>query len=1122
MTIDFTALSGSVNIDPAGMVSGLDRGSRALEKFTQETYATFESIAAASGRSLAEVTSAAQDLAEVMGTDTHSAALLLAESLNDPTVGLELLTKAGVEFTESQRQQITELTESGRVFEAQGAVLDVVRERYDAAATAADALAQSAAEAANAPVPDVAAPAAAGGASSPLGLSPGMLKGAAVMAVIHQAVQAYGEAELAAARYGAVQEATGNATQYTLQQLQELAAGLQESAKIEDDAVVAAGSFLATLKTIQGVNFERTIRSSADLAAAMGTDIRGAAELLGRALADPEQGMTRLTRAGIYLTDQQKEQVKAFMATNDVAKAQAVILDVVDGKVGGVADKLGGTFAKQVEHATIMLSEALEELGRGLADLNRETGVIDTMVLGLKGIGGAISLITNGISGLAALIKGDMQGFEVYANRLTAKLLDLRAWLAEATGGKAHAEILRAQADSYRQMADSMEHVRNKQLEINAARAKGASIPAPSVVPGVASAGPAMVQSTSSGSSAATGPATAAGPSYVERQRTSSQMWRDAQAAQDFAATEQGSADLASQGTEGGRRYVSALAAEIKDYAANGGLKFDFKTMSLDSTTQADIDSLLAKYRAMASQMPGFNADAWNKIEQQTQQALQKAAKSTGEQRDLYLTMANSAVESATKMFDEVDKVAAEKQRKIDEAKQRADAIAKTTVAPQSSIDSKLKTVLGGFGRSEALEVFKGFGADMQAAIAAADGKPSIENIERISEKYRLMFQEIDGYSSTAFRSVHDDIIRNMTDAANVSGAAQKILIDRAVAAASDGTAVFAKKVKRTEESKPTDEYAAMQTASRNQLQAQYSKQKQGLQNAMQFEGMSPQQRAGFKALSNDWSVAMRKVRDSTGDARKANIEELRVINEAWAKAYQAIREGSKKTVEQLVADAKKEGSAGKQSATERAMSAKEKRQNTIAARQADEALMGGNPLDQISNMSVDISNMFNGALSGIGQGAAMLAQIMNQTTDPMAKLGLEMGNVSARLAAATLNAQTFGGGVQQMIDLQKELAGLQKKEMDIRLQQSADRLEAEQQRSESYKQREIEKTQREIEQRREAGYDIASAITVGSKPGPTMHFYGIHDAREMVNQINSVLKTNGYNRGISRTLDTK
>ena len=83
--------------------------------------------------------------------------------------------------------------------------------------------------------------------------------------------------------------------------------------------------------------FDRATAAAADLSAAGFGSMDGAAKMLGKALNDPEAGLTALGRAGVTFTDQQKEQIKTLVESGDTLGAQKIILGEVESQVGGTA-----------------------------------------------------------------------------------------------------------------------------------------------------------------------------------------------------------------------------------------------------------------------------------------------------------------------------------------------------------------------------------------------------------------------------------------------------------------------------------------------------------------------------------------------------------------------------------------------------------------------------------------------------------------------------------------------------------------------------------------------------------------------------------------------------------------
>lgn len=80
---------------------------------------------------------AALDLATRLDGDLKGASIQLGKALNDPIEGLSALGRSGIQFTDSQKEVIKSLAESGRLAEAQNLILDELEKQYGGAAAAA-------------------------------------------------------------------------------------------------------------------------------------------------------------------------------------------------------------------------------------------------------------------------------------------------------------------------------------------------------------------------------------------------------------------------------------------------------------------------------------------------------------------------------------------------------------------------------------------------------------------------------------------------------------------------------------------------------------------------------------------------------------------------------------------------------------------------------------------------------------------------------------------------------------------------------------------------------------------------------------------------------------------------
>ena len=80
---------------------------------------------------------AAANVAQVSGTDVSSSFMQLAKALNDPVKGLSALSRSGIQFTESQKEVIKSLVETGNTSKAQEMILKELDAQYGNTAVAA-------------------------------------------------------------------------------------------------------------------------------------------------------------------------------------------------------------------------------------------------------------------------------------------------------------------------------------------------------------------------------------------------------------------------------------------------------------------------------------------------------------------------------------------------------------------------------------------------------------------------------------------------------------------------------------------------------------------------------------------------------------------------------------------------------------------------------------------------------------------------------------------------------------------------------------------------------------------------------------------------------------------------
>ena len=117
-----------------------------------------------------------------------------------------------------------------------------------------------------------------------------------------------------------------------------MAASLQSVSNYGDETTLSMQSVLLGFKNIKGDTFEEATKAILDMATVMHMDLSSAAQVVGKALDDPVNGLTSLSRQGFKFTDAQKQVIQSLLDTGDAAGAQKVILDELNATYGGAAE----------------------------------------------------------------------------------------------------------------------------------------------------------------------------------------------------------------------------------------------------------------------------------------------------------------------------------------------------------------------------------------------------------------------------------------------------------------------------------------------------------------------------------------------------------------------------------------------------------------------------------------------------------------------------------------------------------------------------------------------------------------------------------------------------------------
>lgn len=219
--------------------------------------------------------------------------------------------------------------------------------------------------------------------------------------------------------------------QMTKEELLKLASSLQSVTTVGDEAILGAESMILTFTNIGKEIFPQVTETVLDMATAMNggatpsaEQLRAQAIQLGKALNNPKEGLTALTRVGVTFTEAQKEQIKAMVDAGDTMGAQKIILAELAGEFGGSARAAADTFGGKLEQLTNIAGDLEEKIGMALIPILTTLAEKAVEFLGSEGVQNFI----NGLaSALERLAKGDVKSvLEDIFDKETAKaILDI-------------------------------------------------------------------------------------------------------------------------------------------------------------------------------------------------------------------------------------------------------------------------------------------------------------------------------------------------------------------------------------------------------------------------------------------------------------------------------------------------------------------------------------------------------------------------------------------------------------------------------------------------------------------------------------------------------------------------
>ncbi len=222
-----------------------------------------------------------------------------------------------------------------------------------------------------------------------------MLMGYGIYQDLKQIVQITTEAQEAQLQLAAVLKSTGGAAGVSLREINSLAQQIQETTTLEEDAVQSAAAVLLQFGRVSKEVFNDAIIAATDLSARMKTDLTDSVLKIGKALQDPERGITALRRSGIMFSESQMNVIKNLVKANDLFGAQQIILKGLQTQFGGTAQALrhsrGGAITALMNNFKDIFEFSLQATKPIVDAIEMINEHFEYVTTGVKALAGALS-----------------------------------------------------------------------------------------------------------------------------------------------------------------------------------------------------------------------------------------------------------------------------------------------------------------------------------------------------------------------------------------------------------------------------------------------------------------------------------------------------------------------------------------------------------------------------------------------------------------------------------------------------------------------------------------------------------------------------------------------------------
>lgn len=228
------------------------------------------------------------------------------------------------------------------------------------------------------------------GRLGPVGLALAATIGTLAVATA-KGIKEFKEAEQALNNLNAALRATDSASGITAREITALGEAIESNTLFKKEEIQNAAAALTSFENVAGDVFTRALALSTDLAVRLGTDVPSAADMLGKSMENPEEGLGRLARKFSDLSPTQKTAIENFVKMGDVASAQAIILEHLESKTRGLAEAQAKGLTGAADSLGDAWDDLLESFGRTVGESALAQGALSALTKAVRGLQEAVN-----------------------------------------------------------------------------------------------------------------------------------------------------------------------------------------------------------------------------------------------------------------------------------------------------------------------------------------------------------------------------------------------------------------------------------------------------------------------------------------------------------------------------------------------------------------------------------------------------------------------------------------------------------------------------------------------------------------------------------------------------------